>query len=112
MELKKDSQGYYVKVYRGEKVSGHCPSVNVLFDSVANVAGKHAIGVIMTGMGSDGATGLLKMRNAGAYTIGQNKETCVVYGMPMVAHNIGACTVQAPLEKISEVICKKLSMCD
>lgn len=112
MKLKKDSLGYYVKVFPGEKVSGHCPSVNVLFDSVADVAGKNAIGVIMTGMGSDGATGLLKMRNAGAFTIGQNKETSVVYGMPMVAHNLGACSVQAPLNKISEVICKKLSMCD
>ena len=112
MELKKDSLGYYVRVFSGEKVSGHCPSVNVLFNSVADVAGKNAIGVIMTGMGSDGATGLLKMRNAGAYTIGQNKETSVVYGMPMVAHNLGACSVQTPLNKISEVICKKLSMCD
>ena len=112
MELKKDSRGYYVKIFRGEKVSGHCPSVNVLFDSVAEVAGKNSIGVIMTGMGSDGATGLVKMRDAGAYTIGQDKESCVVYGMPMVAFNLGGCSVQAPLNKISEVICKKLSMCE
>ena len=57
-------------------------------------------------------SGLVKMRDAGAYTIGQDKESCVVYGMPMVAFNLGGCSVQAPLNKISEVICKKLSMCE
>lgn len=108
MSLHKDARGYYVKVESGEKMSGHRPSVDWLFKSVAKTAGKNAIGVIMTGMGSDGAEGLLQMRQQGAYTIGQDKETCVVYGMPMTAYMKGACTVQAPLNKISSVICKQL----
>ncbi|MBZ4671254.1 MAG: two-component system, chemotaxis family, protein-glutamate methylesterase/glutaminase [Clostridiales bacterium] len=109
LRLAKDSQGYYVTSKKGEKVSGHCPSVDVLFYSVAEVAKSKAIGAILTGMGGDGAKGLLEMRKAGAYTIGQNKETCVVYGMPMVAFNIGAVCEQAPLDKISDIIIQKLN---
>lgn len=108
MQLAKDSLGYYVKCERGEKVSGHCPSVDVLFDSVATVAKQNAIGAILTGMGADGAKGLLNMRKAGAFTIGQDKDSCVVYGMPMVAFNIGAVTKQCPLNKISDIIYQKL----
>lgn len=104
MELKKDSNGYYVKCYKGDKVSGHCPSVDVLFNSVADVAKENAIGVILTGMGHDGAKGLLKMRNKGAYTIGQDMESCVVYGMPKVASEIGAVIKQAPLQNINYII--------
>lgn len=110
LELKKDSKGYYVKSTPGEKVSGHCPSVDVLFSSVAEAAGNKAIGAILTGMGADGAKGLLKMHNKGAYTIGQNKETCVVYGMPMEAYKLGACAEQQPLEKIGSEICRRLSV--
>ena len=88
----------------GPKVSGHCPSVDVLFESVARVAGKDAIGVLLTGMGRDGAQGLLEMRKAGAYTIGQDEKSCIVYGMPKAAYDIGAVTVQAPLEQISQKI--------
>ncbi|MEG0894982.1 MAG: chemotaxis response regulator protein-glutamate methylesterase, partial [Oscillospiraceae bacterium] len=90
MTIAKDSKGYYIKSKVGEKVSGHCPSVDVLFSSVAKTVKGKAIGVILTGMGRDGASGMLEMRKSGAYTIGQNKETCVVYGMPMVANQIGA----------------------
>lgn len=108
MSLHKDAGGYYVKVEDREKMSGHRPSVDWLFKSVAKTAGSNAIGVIMTGMGADGAEGLLEMRNKGAYTIGQDKETCVVYGMPMAAYMKGACTVQAPLDKISSLICRRL----
>lgn len=108
MELAKDAQGYYVKCYEGEKVSGHCPSVDVIFDSVARIAGEKAIGVILTGMGADGAKGLLKMRQSGAYTIGQDEKTCVVYGMPAVAYNIGGVVKQLPLEKIPQEICNHL----
>lgn len=108
MSLQKDSQGYYVKVESGEKVSGHRPSVDYLFKSVAKCAGKNVIGVIMTGMGADGADGMVCMRQQGAYTIGQDKESCVVYGMPMCAYERGGCTVQAPLDKISSLICKQL----
>jgi len=109
MELKKDAKGYFVKCYQGEKVSGHCPSVDVMFTSVADVAGKKAIGALMTGMGADGAKGLLKMHNKGAYTIGQDKETCVVYGMPMEAYKLGACSEQQPLANIGKTLCRRLT---
>ncbi|NBB48588.1 chemotaxis-specific protein-glutamate methyltransferase CheB [Rhizobium sp. CRIBSB] len=87
-------------------VNGHRPSVDVLFDSVAELAGRNAVGVILTGMGRDGASGLLKMRHAGARTIGQNEKTCVVYGMPRVAHELGAVEHQLPLASIGEEILK------
>lgn len=109
LRLAKDVKGYYVKSEHGEKVSGHCPSVDVLFDSVADTAGSNAMGIILTGMGADGANGLLKMRKAGAYTLGQNKESCVVYGMPMVAFNIGATQKQLPLNEIGSEIIRHLS---
>lgn len=108
LTLEKDAKGYYVKSKRGEKVSGHCPSVDVLFESVARTAGKDAIGAILTGMGSDGAEGLLKMRNSGAYTIGQDEDSCVVYGMPGVAYKIGAVIKQLPLSRIAEEILSKV----
>lgn len=108
MTVHKDSMGYYVNVQKGDRVSSHRPSVDVLFNSVAKTAGKNAIGVIMTGMGCDGAEGMLKMRQAGAYTIGQDKDSCVVYGMPMTAYMRGAVTVQASLDKISSIICQHL----
>ncbi|MCA0432933.1 MAG: chemotaxis response regulator protein-glutamate methylesterase [Proteobacteria bacterium] len=88
----------------GDPVNGHRPSVDVLFNSVARAAGKRAVGVILTGMGGDGAEGLLHMRQAGARTIGQDERTCVVYGMPRVAHNLGAVERQLPLGRISEAI--------
>lgn len=109
MELKKDAQGYYVKCYQGEKVSGHCPSVDVMFSSVADTAGKKAIGAIMTGMGADGAKGLLKMRQNGAYTIGQDKESCIVYGMPMEAYKLGACAEQQSLANIGKTLCRRIT---
>ena len=104
LRLCRDSRGYYVSSKPGEKVSGHCPSVDVLFTSVAETAKSGAIGVILTGMGRDGADGMLKMHNAGAFTIGQDKQTCVVYGMPMEAYKIGAVQVQAPLYRIADII--------
>lgn len=108
LRLCKDMKGWYVSSKPGEKVSGHCPSVDVMFSSVADTAGPLAIGAILTGMGRDGADGLLKMRKAGSFTIGQDKETCVVYGMPMEAFNCGAVEVQAPLDKIADVILNQL----
>ncbi len=104
LRVQKDAKGWYVSSKPGERVSGHCPSVDVLFNSVATAAGPKAIGAILTGMGRDGADGLLAMRQAGAFTVGQDKESCVVYGMPMEAYKIGAVQVQAPLNKIAEII--------
>lgn len=95
---------YQVECKEGPKVSGHCPSVDVLFSSVAKTAGKDALGVILTGMGGDGANGLLEMRKAGAATIGQNEATCVVYGMPKVAFDIGAVQYQMELSSITNKI--------
>ncbi|MGI6160689.1 MAG: chemotaxis-specific protein-glutamate methyltransferase CheB [Christensenellales bacterium] len=90
MKVEKTRRGYRVRCFEGEKVSGHCPSGDVLFNSVAEAAGKNALGIILTGMGADGAKGLLNMKNAGAATIGQSRESCVVFGMPKVAGELGA----------------------
>lgn len=104
MTIKKTSGGYMVECASGERVNGHCPSVDVLFESVAKHAGKNAIGVILTGMGYDGAKGLLAMRKSGAMTIGQDENSSVVYGMPKVAYEIGAVREQIPLDRIAQTI--------
>lgn len=102
MRLVKVNGIYQVECKAGPKVNGHCPSVDVLFDSVARVAGPKALGIILTGMGGDGARGLLEMRKAGARTIGQDESTCVVYGMPKVAYDLGAVEFQEKLQDISK----------
>lgn len=91
---------YVLKLDSGPKILGLRPCINLTFSSAARVVGKRAIGVILTGMGSDGASGLLEMRNAGAFTIGQNEATSFVYGMPKVAKEMGAVVRQLPLEQI------------
>lgn len=101
MRLIKVGDCYQVECRGEEKVSGHCPSVDVLFQSVAKAAGNQAIGVILTGMGADGAKGLLEMRKVGAQTIGQNEASCVVYGMPKVAYDLGAVQYQLGLSAIA-----------
>lgn len=105
MELKKIGNRFTVKCFKGEKVNGHCPSVDVLFHSVAALNARNSIGVILTGMGADGAKGLLAMRQGGSLTIGQNEESSVVYGMPKVAYDLGAVEHQAPLDKIPQLLC-------
>ena len=104
MRLVKSGGVYRVECKEGEKVSGHCPSVDVLFQSVAEAAGDKAIGVILTGMGADGAKGLLAMRKAGAQTIGQDEESCVVYGMPKVAYDTGAVLHQVSLAQVADKV--------
>lgn len=101
MHLVKVNGVYQVECRPGPKVNGHCPSVDVLFESVAKVAGSKALGIILTGMGGDGAKGLLAMRKAGARTIGQDESTCVVYGMPKVAYDLGAVEYQEKLQDIA-----------
>lgn len=101
--------GYSVSCTEEDKVSGHRPSVDVLFTSMAANVKNRAIGVILTGMGADGAAGMLRMRKAGAYTIGQDRETCVVYGMPMEAYKIGAVCQQAALSTIPQVVMAQLA---
>jgi two-component system chemotaxis response regulator CheB len=103
--LKRSGARYFVEVKDGPLVSRHRPSVDVLFRSVARYAGRNAVGVILTGMGDDGARGMLEMREAGAHNIAQNEETCVVFGMPAEAIKAGAADQVLPLDRISgEVI--------
>ncbi|MDR3765421.1 MAG: chemotaxis response regulator protein-glutamate methylesterase [Butyricicoccus sp.] len=109
MRVVRSGMRYTVSCQPGPKVSGHCPSVDALFESVAQNVHCHMVGIIMTGMGSDGAKGLLEMRKRGAFTIGQDKDSCVVYGMPMVAYNIGAVEQQASCEAIAGVVVRHLS---
>ena len=99
---------YTVNCTPGEKVSGHRPSVDALFQSMADVVACKMVGIIMTGMGQDGAVGLLAMRKKGAYTIGQDKESSVVYGMPGVAQNIGAVCTQASCDNVANVLLRHL----
>jgi two-component system chemotaxis response regulator CheB len=108
MKIIKDGNVYRLRCFYGEKVNGHCPSVDVLFESVAKEVGNKAVGVILTGMGYDGAKGLLQMRRKGAKTIGQNEATSVVYGMPKAAYNIGAVEKQGALENIPSLIIQSL----
>lgn len=100
MRVRKVGDRYKVECFEGEKVNGHRPSVDVLFESVARAAGPNAVGVILTGMGHDGAKGLLEMRRRGARTIGQDEASSVVYGMPKSAYDIGAVEKQVPLSQI------------
>ncbi len=88
----------------GEPINGHRPSVDAMFHAIAAAAGRHAVGVILTGMGRDGAEGLLAMRRAGAVTLGQDEATCVIYGMPKAAFEIGATEKQIPLSRIAAEI--------
>lgn len=108
MKVFKDKNGYFITCTNGKKVSGHCPSVDVMFESVANCAKDNAYAVILTGMGADGARGLGKIREAGGFTVGQDEESCLVYGMPKVAYSYGAVEVQAGLEDIADVLYQKL----
>lgn len=108
MELIIDGDKKKVRVFDGEKVNRHRPSVDVLFNSVAKNAGPEAIGVILTGMGNDGASGLLQMKRAGACTIGQDEGSCVVYGMPKAAFDMKAVQRVVSLENIAEEIINRL----
>lgn len=104
MLLQRSGARYYVQIKEGPLVSRHRPSVDVLFRSAARYAGKNAVGVIMTGMGDDGARGLLEMKDAGATTIAQDEKSCVVFGMPKVAIELGGVDQILPLEKIAKAV--------
>lgn len=112
LELARSGANYTCRLHDGAPVSGHRPSVDVLFDSGAKVARENAVGVILTGMGRDGAEGLLNMRKAGAHTIGQDEASCVVYGMPKVAFECGGVERQFPITKIAGEIFNCLSSHD
>ena len=97
----------YARLRPGDPVSGHMPSVDVLFHSVAEAVGARAVGVLLTGMGSDGAKGLLAMAESGACTIAQDEATCTVFGMPRAAISLGAASVVAPIDRIAQHVLKK-----
>ncbi len=108
MRVARSGGQYKVEVKGSDKVSSHCPSVDVLFTSVAEQVGSNAVGAILTGMGADGAIGLKKMRDAGAHTFGQDEATCVIYGMPKVALEKGGVETQLSLEMIGPAIIQKI----
>ena len=101
LQVKRSGGTYLVKLDRKEKVCGHRPSVEVMFKSVAEQVGANAVGIILTGMGHDGAEGLLDMRKSGARTIGQDAASCIVYGMPKVAYELGAVEDVLPIDGIA-----------
>jgi len=106
LRIKKAAGAYITELLQTPAVNRHRPSVDVLFNAAADLLGRNAIGVILTGMGKDGAQGLLRMRQAGAKTLGQDEESCVVYGMPREAFLIGAVEEQLPLDAIApRILC-------
>jgi two-component system chemotaxis response regulator CheB len=107
MLLKRSGARYFVTVKSGPMVHRQRPSVEVLFRSVAHAAGGNAVGALLTGMGADGAQGLLEMRQAGAFTLAQDEASCVVFGMPRVAIELGAAERVAALDKIPEEILRR-----
>lgn len=109
MLLKRSGARYYVSLSDGPLVNRHRPSVDVLFRSAARYAGSNALGVIMTGMGNDGAKGMLELKEAGAFNIAQDEKTCVVFGMPKEAIKLEGHHVILPLDKISKGVLKKLN---
>jgi len=101
---------YIAEINEGPLVNRHRPSVDVLFRSSAKYAGQNAMGILLTGMGDDGAKGLLEMRQAGSYTIAQDEASCIVYGMPKAAVNLHAACIVLPLDKISGHVCQKTGL--
>lgn len=104
MELTRSGANYLTRLNDEARVSGHKPSVDVLFRSVAKAAGANAVGAILTGMGRDGAEGLAEMHRAGAMTFGQEENSCVVYGMPKAAMELGAVDKELPLSQIADAV--------
>ncbi len=110
MRIVEKNGEYYVSSAAGDKVSGHCPSADILFGSALSLDASKIVALILTGMGSDGAKGLLKLREAGAYTLGQDEKSSVVYGMPKAAYDIGAVCRQLPLEELADGIKEHLDL--
>jgi two-component system chemotaxis response regulator CheB len=108
MQVVRRGMEYAVRVYRGERVNRHLPSVDVLFSSCAKQLGKNAVGVLLTGMGADGAKGMLEMKQADSYTIAQDEATCVVFGMPREAILLGAADQVLPLGRIPAALLHRL----
>jgi two-component system chemotaxis response regulator CheB len=110
MILRAHQGKHYIKTYRGEFVNRHRPSVNVLFHSVAEIKGKHGLGIIMTGMGDDGAAGLLAMHQRGAFTLAQDEASSVVFGMPQKAILAGGVSKILPLQEMAREVCERIGV--
>lgn len=106
MKIARNDKNLIVKCFKGERINGLMPAADILFESVADVCGANAVGVILTGMGSDGSEGILKMKQKGAKTIGQNKDTSIVYGMANAAKKLDAIDTELPLSAISDMMVK------
>jgi two-component system chemotaxis response regulator CheB len=104
MAIEKINDQLVCRIIDNLSLSNYRPSVNVLFESVVKVVGKNSVGVILTGMGNDGSDAMLKMRNAGSHTIGQDKSSCVIYGMPKAAYLNNAIVIELPLNRITQEI--------
>ena len=104
MEISKTGSDYFLNKGNDKKVKGHCPSVDVLFNSAAKIKNSNLLAILLTGMGSDGAEGLNSLKNSGAFTVTQNEETSEVYGMPKAALEIGAAKCVLSLEQITEIL--------
>lgn len=104
MTIRKQKENYFIKISDADKNNANNPSVDVMFNSVADLFGSEIVSIILTGMGKDGANGMLKIKNQGGYTIGQDENSCVVYGMPKAAYDIGAVQKQLDIDEISSAI--------
>jgi two-component system chemotaxis response regulator CheB len=104
LELARSGAHYFCHLHDDAPLSGHRPSVDMLFNSIATVGGENAIGVILTGMGNDRAAGLLRMRQAGARALGQDESSCMIYGVPRVAKLLGAVESEFPLSRLPQQI--------
>lgn len=112
LKVKRSGAYYYTELSKADPVNRHRPSVDVLFDSAAEVLGPNALGVIMTGMGKDGAQGMLAMRQVGAHTIAQDEASCIVFGMPKAAIELGAAAEIAALPDIARRVLDRLGRRD
>jgi len=110
MELVRRGAHYHVRLNDSEPVNRHRPSVDVLFNSVARYAGRNAAGFILTGMGDDGARGLLAMAKVGAHTVAQDEESCIVFGMPRAAIEMGAASRVLALDQMAAEIMRKVAV--
>src|SRR5690606_28529287 len=110
MELRRSGARYYVTLNQAPPVNRHRPSVDVMFSSVGQYAGANSVGVILTGMGNDGAAGMLKMKQSGAYTVAQDEASCVVFGMPKEAIKAGGVDAVLPLSGIPKAILAHLNI--
>lgn len=109
LTVRRDTRGWVARYTHQRRVNRHCPSVDELFDSAVQAAGRYAVGILLTGMGADGARGLLRLREAGALTVAQDAESCAVFGMPKAAQELGAAELIGPPQAIARLVVQALA---